>query len=226
MVYRRKRTAKRSSRRVKRKMMRTVPRSLTNVNRGVYFKRTFWGGTWDWNNVTTSGFFRRIYASLSLLPNYSEYAALFDEFKMHGVKVTFHPRYGIPVQQQQINSTAYTNQVYITYAPDTHGDPSNVASGLYNSSTYNSFLEMVGSRAKTKPIRGPISVYFKPTFAMTDNNQTVMKNPGWLNFNSNGSETMYSAWAFIHDYNFANADAAATSFDIQYTYYFSARGQA
>lgn len=225
MAYKRKRTSRRSSRRVKRKMMRKVPRAISSSDRGVSFKRTFFGGSWAWNPAATSGFWRRITPALSLLPNFSEYSALFDEFKITGIKIVLHPRVTDAVASQAVNSGVFYNQLYVTTAVDTNSDPAFLPTGTYSAATYNDFLEK-SARPKSRAVKGPISIFCRPKIARTDTSMTQMVTPGWLPFISAGSEPFYTTQVFIHDYTFGGLNAIGYGFDLQYTYYFKCRGSA
>lgn len=207
--------------------MRRVPRPITSVNRGVSFKRTYWALNWAFSTASTPGFYRRIAPSLNTLPNVNEYQALFDEYKLTGMKITFHPRFGTSVLDQNVNSAPFTNQFYLSYAVDTRSDVAFQPTGTYGSAAYNTFLEYAGSAAKTRSLNKPISVFWRPKVQSELSSANYkMVTPGWLSLNNAADMAMQSLWVFIHDYNFSAANVGQVGLDVQYTYYFKARGYA
>lgn len=231
MAYRRtfrKRKPVRKARKYTRKMKMT--RRLSPANRGVSFKRTFFVSSWAFGTAATSDFWRRFTPRFSDMPNHLEYNAIFDEYKITGIKVTFHPRFGdtnLPINAA--SSTVGNNQMYITIA-NASKEFEWVPAGTYNSTTYNLFLEEVGDKSRTIRFNKPVSLYFKPNIfeevgGTTGYGYKHTKAP-WLQISGSLQPSYHGMHAFIHDYNFTNLNISGFGCDIQYTYYFQCRGQA
>lgn len=214
-------------RRKRKYVPKKMPRAIiSTANRGVSFKRTFFVSNWAFGVASTSDFWKKLTPRLAECPNSNEYKVLFDEYKVTGIKVTFHPRFGeLTVGPSATNPS--NNQFYITLATSTH-DHEATPAGTYSSATYNTFLEEFGSRSKTYKFDKPVSWYFKPTIfdeAGSPYGTTHRKCP-WMNIADSDQIRLHGMHAFIHDYNFGNFNAAQLGCDIQYTFYFQCRGQA
>lgn len=215
----------RATRRVKRRV--AVSRRMPRIPALVSFKRTvILSPGWTWNTTTVAGFYRRITPALNLLPNFNEYQALFDEYRMNAIKITFHPRFQ-GTQSDTFAGAPSQNQFYMTTSIDKRSDPQFVPSGLYSSTTYNQMLEYQ-DKVKTFQCSKPFSVFIKkPTIQATvSTGNTKMKNPGWLSILDAGDMNWNSLWCFFHDYNFLGNNNASFGVDIQYTFYFQCRGYA
>lgn len=132
-----------------------VPRSIVPAK--LFAKRTFYNGNWTFNTVTVDGYWRNYSFTFSQLPNVVEYTALFDEYKINAIKVTFRPAYdSVPSDAPALNvNTGPQSYAHIFV------DPAAVnPSGIYGAATLNSFLENDG--VKTYDTNKPFSVYFKP----------------------------------------------------------------
>jgi len=202
-------------------------RAISTASKGVSFKRSWFSTGWLFGPTTTNDFWRKFAPRFSDMPNHLEYANLFDEYKITGIKITFHPRF-----QTNMNNSAQNllnNQMYITIANATK-EYNLVPSGSYSSTTYNNFLEELGSKAKTIQFNRPVSIYFKPHVFEEIGGSTgygyKQTKAGWFEAATSLQPTMHGAHAFIHDYNFGNLNAAGFGCDIQYTFYFQCRGQA
>lgn len=205
--------------------LKRIARPISTANRGVSFKRTWFSTAWPFGTATTDGFWRKFNCTLAQCPNYLEYVALFDEYKITGVKVTFHPRNGMVQAPAQGTGLAINNnQFYITTSTSKR-DYGLVPSGTYSSSTYNGMLEELGASARTKPLTKPVSIFYKPTIYSDEGGGVNMKKFPWIQTNI-VDVACHGAHAFIHDYNFSNLNAQTMGVDIQYTMYFQCRGQA
>lgn len=205
-------------------------RAISTANKGVSFKRSWFSTSWAFGATTTNDFWRRFAPRFSEIPNYLEYANLFDEYKITGIKVTFHPRFGATnLPNNAANNTVGNNQMYITIANGTK-EYNLVPTGAYSSTTYNNFLEELGSKARTIKFDKPVSIYFKPhvfeEIGGASGYGYKQTRAGWFETATSLQPTMHGAHAFIHDYNFTNQNITGFGCDIQYTFYFQCRGQA
>lgn len=219
-------TTRRTKRRVMRKPkpMRAL---ISTATRGVSFKRTWFSSAWVFGATTTNDFWRKFAPRFSDMPNHLEYANLFDEYRVTGIKITFHPRFASVLNNA--SSLATNNQMYITVANATK-EYNLTPSGTYSSATYNGMLEELGSKAKTIQFNRPVSIYFKPHVFEEIGGATgygyKQTKAGWFETATSLQPTLHGAHAFIHDYNFGNLNQAGFGVDIQYTFYFQCRGQA
>lgn len=159
MVFKRKRAPARAGMRKRRRFgVRRVPRPLRSLQTRpavLNVKRVYYSGFWTFGTGTTDGFWRYAVYNLAQLPNVSEYQALFDEYKINAIKVTFRPRYDNVASDSAAGGTP---QAYAHYFID----PASTVtpSGTYSQANLNTFLENSGVRTAT--LNRPFSVYFKP----------------------------------------------------------------
>lgn len=198
-----------------------IPKRVSTASRGISFSRTFFTEGWTFSSASTVGFWRRYTPLFSELPNVAEYVALFDEYKVTGIKMTFHPR-NVGVFAQQSQTTALQNQFYITYAIDTEHSGL-VPSGFYNAANYNKFLEESGPRAKTRLLNKPVSFFYRPKIRDDVGGGFNLKACPWMQTNVDDT-LLYGAQIWLHDYNFGALNPAAFGVDVQYTFYFKCRG--
>lgn len=187
-------------------------------------KRTFYMQNWNPNTASVDGYWKYFTFRLSDLPNYTELLALWDQFKISAIKVTFRPRYDNFAGNDTVDTTlpGVTAQG-LTMAHVINDTGSQlVPSGAYNTSTLNSFLEQgtVRSYQGTKPF----SVYFKPTVYMTVSASAtsrlirapyIMTQDGW-----NTSHRGFHM--FLQDVNLTGT--FNQSFDMFVTYYLRLKG--
>lgn len=216
----------------RRTMRRSQPMRalIVTANKGVSFKRTFFTTAWAFGTAATTDFWRRFTPRLSDMPNHLEFNAVFDEYKMTGIKITLHPRFAatnLPINAA--SSLVANNQMYITIA-NASKEYELVPTGTYSSATYNNMLEELGSKTRTYRFDRPISLYFRPQIfeevgGTTGYGYKHVKAP-WLQLGTSLQPQYHGMHAFIHDYNFTNLNTFGFGCDVQYTYYFQCRGQA
>lgn len=168
-------TRKRSYR--KRRTM-NISRPVRALSQGVCnMKRTVYQGSWQFNTVSTDGFWRYLtFTPLTATSDWSDIQRLFDEYKINGVKFTFRPRYdGVDANPTTLSlPTSYAH--YCVDPGSTY-----VPSGLYTANNLNIFLQ--NDKVKTRSLQKPFSIYFKPK--VTDSvsgGSTAARavNPGWI----------------------------------------------
>lgn len=147
------RTKKRTRKTYRRRKL-VVPRPLPGI---LSVKRTFYLSTWAWASTTTNDFWRYFAGSFVQLPNNAEYKALFDTYKISGIKWTFRPNIN-SVNPTDIAGTPAGGMGNVHYIidPDSSFNPT----GSWSSATVNSFLEM--GNVKTRTMTKPFSIYVKP----------------------------------------------------------------
>lgn len=136
----------------------TLSRMLRPAPPGrLVIKRTAYGGNWTMGTATTSDFWRFETFNTSKINNFAEIAALFDEYKINAIKVTYRPKY---------DSVIATTGAGTTLVPQAYAhvlvDPGSTLAptGLYTTANLNTFLENQGVRTKT--LNKPFSIYFRP----------------------------------------------------------------
>lgn len=142
--------------------------------------RTSRVGQWVFNPASTNGFWRYETVDLNILPNASEYTALFEEYKIRAVKFRYVPNYDNMSSGDANNSAATINNSYQVHVC---ADPNTgilIPAGAYNTATLNTYLAEAN---RNRIIRGgkEFSVYYKPK-VLEDVNQTV------------SSKTVYFPW--------------------------------
>lgn len=133
-------------------------RSRYSSSRIVNVKRTTFTGTWLMDTAATSGFWRYLAYDMGSFNAFNEFQAIFDEYKVRGIKVTFRPSYDTIQNQQTANTALGQLQAYAHYTVD---PAATVApAGVYASASLNTFLEQGG--VKTRTLNRPFSVFFRP----------------------------------------------------------------
>lgn len=186
-------------------------------------KRTFYLENWQPSTATTSGFWRYYNFSLSTLPSNAEITALFDQYRINGIKVTFRPRYDGFMGNDTVDTTlpGVTNlsgtRVHIINDPASTVSPS----GIYASSNLNGFMEQ-GS-VRTYQGNRDINVYFKPKVdnALNAFNGAQRVRAPYIQTTLTGV-SHNGFHVFMQDANFAGF--FGQSFDIYVTYYMMCRG--
>lgn len=151
--YMRKRTTKRR-RRQPLALVRRTKRAAYLRGNVCSFKRTFYAGTQNFNNVWSSG---ALTFNLASLPNYSDIVGMFEYYRINAIKITFIPVWSQVEANQQLANASST--VPSIVAPrvytliDTDGD--------YQLSTEAAFLENSAIRIVREPTKS-FSIYFRP----------------------------------------------------------------
>jgi len=160
MVYARKRKATRRNGPPSKKR-RTMPArrrgsAMANMN----LIRTSYQGTTVFSSTSVAGFWQYRITAASMLPSFTELAAVFDEYKISAIKYTFRPRF----DGYDVNDPVTSGTPSPLYMCNAHviNDPgsSMVPAGGYTTSTLNTFLE--NGKVKSYPLTKPFSVYYRP----------------------------------------------------------------
>jgi len=139
---------------------RRRPRMPTYAMRTV---KTTYQGTWTFSSAATSGFWKYYEAQAIQMSEFSEFATIFDEYKITNLKYTFRPRYD---STDAINVSAGTS-VPLCYA-HVIKDPAStrIPNGVYSATTINQFLE--NGSVKSYTLTKPMSVSFRPKILTQD----------------------------------------------------------
>lgn len=146
-------------------------------------QRTTWLQNWTPSTTGTNDFWRYYQFTLQQITNFTEMAALFDQYKMYALKYTFVPRYDSFAGNDTTDTTlpGVTNQggvkLHIVKDPFSVVGPT----GTYTSANLNSFLEQ-GNRVKTYSGNRNVSVFFRTTVNQTvEGTNTNRVRAVWLN---------------------------------------------
>lgn len=219
MVYR-KRTVRKPRKRVA--TLSRVPRVRRSMNMLPMIKiaRTFWFELWQPSAVATSNFWRYYAPSISSLPALSEFTALFDQYKINGVKITLRPKFDNYAgnDNTSVSTTRQSTNVHYIVDPNSNVTPT----GVYSSATCNAFLE--NGRVRSSSGTRTINIYYRPKIAATNQgiSDSERTGPRWLSLANSQAVLQNGVHIFMQDSNFANNQTQA--FDVFYTYYMQFRG--
>lgn len=153
---------------------RRIPR-LSNSRRIFFYKQTY---LYEDLNVTTTGAIGYgVYAQASILPQWSTFASLYDEYRIFGMKVQFTPSIATSFPGTNIN----LHYSVIDY--DDVGSPPN-ASALRQ---YQTLKIRRGTKAFSRYIKPRFTAAALPSVSGTT--VTPRSTLGWLN-TTNGGETV------------------------------------
>lgn len=197
-TYKKKKTyrKKRSS------MPRSIPQNILQVRR-IYNWTTLVPST-----ASVNGFWQYIGFQPINLPDFAQYANVFDMFKVNALKFTMYPRYTeVPIAGQP--------QVYATYVID----PQSLLTptGTYTRATYNTLLEQGG--VKIRSLNRPFSIYFRPKMADDINTSPSQKFINTWMSTTSGALIARGFHLFFSDANFSGAGFANVSVDVTITAY-------
>lgn len=151
-----------TTRRPKKRMRRTMMSRRVRAVPQVTLKRTNAIIAWSVGTASTGDFWRYYAPTTALFNNFAELAAVFDQYKVNGIKLTFYPRW----DSVDANPAALTNTTvkFVTVV-----DPYSTLTptGVYNFATLNTLMEQSGVRVRNG-LR-PVSVYWKPKIAIPTN---------------------------------------------------------
>ena len=130
-----------------------------NRSKSVYvpklaLKRTTFSSTWSFGTATTNDFWRYYTFTAGDVGGFSDFADIFDEYKITGVKVTFRPAYDTVHNVAGVGALTQP-QAYAHVVLDNASVV--VPSSTYTQANMNAFLENGG--VKTYTLNEPFSVY-------------------------------------------------------------------
>lgn len=221
MAIKRKFTGRRRAYGAKRR--RTSPRKSPAMNGAMCrIKRTFHWQTWTPATTTTGDFWKFLNPRLVDLPSSNELIAVFDQYKIGGVKLTFRPRYTSFDGANTTDTTApgVTNQgnTHVHYIVDQASNT--IPSGTYTSANLNTFLEngSVKSRMGTRAF----SIYYRPRTNVATGSGPQKRGGQWNSCTGSSDLAQNGVHVFLQDVNMTGVFGQA--FDIFVTFYMAFRG--
>lgn len=161
MVARKTRAPVKRRRMFKRSRVRRPIYSKPSSNNFMTVQRKFYVGSWTPGTASTSDFWRYVTVSLAVLPSVAEFTSLFDSYRIKSFMYEYRPRYdGFDGSNTtDVVPPGITNQsgcmMHVMIDPRSHTVPS----GVYNSTTINSFLE--NGKVKSFNLNKPVKVLVK-----------------------------------------------------------------
>lgn len=209
MVYRRRRTTYRRKRysrnRTYRRKFRRGYRYNKRGQKIYLFKRTSNYGTLFINNITDTldGYQFR----LDQVPNFTEFTALYDQFKINAVKLTFYPQVTENISLGTINNPVASARFYSCLDFNDSAPPT----------TIDEVREY--QSCKRTPILKPHKRYLKPR--IMDRGQIY--NPGrpWLSCDTARSEPHYGVKIGVE--NMSSTTTSTMEYTIECKFYLSFR---
>lgn len=199
-------------------------RFISNANMVIPVKRVWRGTNWSPNTVSTPGFWLFLTSRLADIPNYTEYTALYDMYRIKGLKFTFVPRFSGFDGANTTDTTApgVTNQggTLLSWCVDKYSRVS--PTGTYTSTTLNDFLQ--NGNCKTYSGNRQFSIYIRnpavdTTYAADDG--AGMKSSPWLSTTRAGIQHN-GLHVFAHDVNMTGT--FGNQYDIFVTAYIQFKG--
>lgn len=180
------------------------------------------GNFWQFQTVSLNNGLFQYNATptrLTGLTNVSEYAALYDQYRLRAVKFEFLPKMGAIVQTQVVGATPATTSAFQPPRVCIIKDPMSTItpSGTYSSGTLNTLLENGGKiyRADRK-----FSVYLRPKIVeQYGTGATRYVSPMWTSTDAAGlamEHRGFHMFLFRNNFDTSSADFA---FDVFTTYY-------
>lgn len=224
MAYMRKRPSATMRRRYRRRRpaVRRIPRVPRSLRlNAISFKRKTWVGNWQPSTASTVDFWKYYSFSLNAMTAYQDVTNMFDEYRIAGLKVEFHPRFNGFAGNDTTDVTlpGITNQsgtkLHILVDPSSTLTPS----GTYTSSTLNLLLE--NGNVRTYSGNRVVSVYYKPKVFNTVSGlaANMIRSP-WIRTDQ-VALPHYGFHAFSQDNNFSGT--FGQSWDVFVTYYVQCR---
>jgi len=203
--YKKKRTSKR------RYMKR---RPVSGNSSSIKVKRISITTSWTLGNAATSDFWRYVAPTAGNFSNFSEFASVFDQYKVNAIKATYRPRFsglsgpvtGNTPMTARIPYAAIINDARSTLIP----------AGTYGSSALQTLLENGGKVIRADRV---FSVYFKPQIQCQSSvgAGTYYKRCPYIN-TSDTTTTMRGFHLMIYEQNFGN-NFTDFEWDVYYTFY-------
>lgn len=198
----------------RRVMTRRVPRAPRMQPGAIMIKRSNYVGNWTFGTATTNDFWRYFAYDMTAFNAFAEFAAVFDEYKVNGMKVTFRPAYDTSIVDA-VGVQAY-GHVFV--------DPGStlLPSGTYTSTTLNTFLQ--NDRVRTKTLNKPFSVYVRPKLldqVLNTGTGAALRSVPWIRTTETGA-SFRGFHMFLQQNNF-NTSNTQVKLDVFVTWYISFR---
>lgn len=207
-----------------RKRMRSTPMLRMSRTPTSTFRRHSFVESWVFSTGATTNYWRNYNPQMASISNFAEYAALFDKYQCHSIKVTFCPnKCSVDPSDVTTGSVApHVQQWYLTTGIQ-KGEPV-VPTGTYGAGTYN-VMTSVLDEVKVRKFDRPLTVTFKPNILIATNVANEIKACPWLP-TSNSTQSMLGCAAFLHDANFAGlfGGVSALVVDVHFDFIFSCKG--
>lgn len=182
----------------------------------VTVKRTRYSQNWVPATTTTSDFLKQFNVNSGALPDFTSYAATFEEYRVLRVTAKFVPRYtsfdGANTTDTTLPGVTNQAQTHCTILFDLYGDYT--PTGTYGSTSYNAMCD--SGKVYSKNCNRPFYITWKPTVASGSvtgaTNRYVRAK--WIK-TTDTALAHIGPCVYMHDVNFTGVFGQA--FDIFYT---------
>lgn len=220
-MYKRKRTSRSYTRRVRRRVGRALPRVARSLRLNTLaFKRKQFMFNWQPSTASTADFWKYLGFAFSSLTNNAEISSMFDEYKICALKWEFHPRFDSFAGNDTTDTTlpGITNQSGTKLHICIDQNSTMTPTGTYNSGTLNGFME--NGNVRTYSGNRVVTVYYRPKVFNTVQSTSAqpIKSP-WLI--TSASFQHWGFHAFAQDNNFNGS--FGQSWDVYCTAYMKVR---
>lgn len=179
-----------------------------------------WKENWVFSTASTPGFRKYFAPTLADVSDNAQYIALFDEYRVNSITVTFVPRYGECVVPAYGTGSALNNQFYLTVGFDRVQE---VTAGAYGAATYNGTWQQCED-VKMFKLDKPVSYTYKPRIIDNASGAAKTVKMPWL-MTAVTDSALIGIQAFIHDANFTGLSTSGFAVDVHYTFDIEFRGE-
>lgn len=199
----------------RRRTVARIPRApRTNGNIAQQTKLFKWyRQLWTWSTVATSDFWRNYTISLADAPNYANYTAMFEKYRINWIKFTFYPQFDSVNMPVSTTATPLAGKQYLVTAANV--DNTVVPSGTYAAASLN--LMMASQQTKVHQFNKPIKILIRGPKVLEDVTAAISSKSvtsPWLFTTASGSLVTHNACqAFWYQSGF-DATPGATYADV------------
>jgi len=220
VYYKRKRTATKAASNKRRRLApKRRPRMPTYAMRTV---KTTYQGTWAFSSTATAGFWKYYEAQAIQMSEFSEFATIFDEYKITNLKYTFRPRFDTMTAGDGANGALSPYPLCYAHVIK---DPAStrIPNGTYGVNSINQFLE--NGAVKSYTLNKPMSVSFRPKILTQDfggGSASTATASRWIRTTEDGIP--HRGFHMFLQNNSLSATNASITLDVFVTYTIQFRG--
>lgn len=181
-----------------------------------------WKENWAFNTATTAGFRKYFAPTLAEVSDQAQYVALFDEYRIKRIDVTFAPRWTqIDLSANSASTLPSTNnQFYLTVGYDRTVE---ALAGTYSAGVYNGTWQQC-ENTRMFVLDKPVTYSFVPRVLDSGSSGTRYLKSPWLATAVTDNQHV-GIQAFLHDANFSAVNANGFSVDVYYNFHIEFRGE-
>lgn len=195
-----------------------------------YLKRKFswYVNSWAFATTTTADFWKYLSIQPSAtigtfptqgIPGFSQYAVLFEQYRIKAIKYTFRPQFNVVNQPGNATVAQTQSLAYLTTCVDPEANTG--PSGVYGSASLVAL--QADGRARTRTFTKPLTVYIAKPMVYQDAGgvaAALRRKAGWIN-TGYGNVDHRGVHVYWHQVGFDNNP---TSMDVYCTVYMEFKG--